>query len=94
MAHSEGDASLSRRRRGFTVAASPFNSVKLDLALIIVVAVVVVLIHKHLAESFLAQLAILAGYGLISMAWLILKTRRISRSVAEENKAMVVDEKK
>ena len=93
MAHSEGDASLPRQRRGFTVAASPFNSVKLDLALIIIVAVVVVLVHKHLAESFLSQLAILAGYGFISMAWLILKTRRISRRMAEKNKAVAMDEK-
>ena len=94
MAHSEGDASLPRQRRGFTVAASPFNPVKLDLALIIVVAVVVILVHERLTESFLAQLAILAGYGLISMAWLIRKIRRISRSVAEENETAVMDEKK
>lgn len=80
MAHPEREPSLPRQRRGFTVAASPFNGVKLDLALIVVGGVVVWLIHDRLIENGVGQLLFLAGYGLCAMGWLVAKTRLISRS--------------
>ena len=83
MTHSEGDASLSRQRRTFTVKASPFNAVKLDVALIVIVGVVLVLVHGRMVQNPLGQLALLAGYGVVSMLWVVTKTRRISRRLAE-----------
>jgi hypothetical protein len=80
MAHPEREPSLPRQRRGFTVAASPFNGVKLDLALIIIVGVVVWLIHDRVIENGFGQMLLLAGYGLCAMIWIVLKTRRIARS--------------
>ena len=84
MAHPEREPSLSRQRPGFTVAASPFNGVKLDLALIIIVGVVVWLVHDRVIENGFGQFLFLAGYGLCAMAWLMMKTRRIARSQYSE----------
>ena len=83
MAHSEGDASLSRQRRGFTVKASPFNGVKFDLAIILVLGFLLFMVHDHLVTGELAQLAVLAGYGIVAMLWLLVRTRRVSRELAD-----------
>lgn len=74
-------ASLSRRGRGFTVAASPFNGVKLDLAIVVVIGGLVWLIHDRLISAPLGQLLVLASYGLGAMCWIIYKTRRVMRSL-------------
>lgn len=84
MAQPEREPILPRKRGSFTVAASPFNSVKLDLALIIIVGVVVWLIHDRLIESGFGQMLFLLGYGLCAMVWLIGKTRRIARNMNHE----------
>ncbi len=80
MAHPEREPSLPRRRRSFTVAASPFNGVKFDLALVIIVGLVVWLIHDRLIESGFGQMLFLAGYGLSAMVWLVAKTRRVEQA--------------
>ncbi len=77
MSHSEGDASLSRRGKVFTVKASPFNAIKLDLALILIVGIVVLVVHERLVEHQLGQLLIVAGYGLAAMLWIVIRTRRV-----------------
>ena len=77
-------ASLSRRGRGFTVAASPFNGVKLDLAIVVLIGGLVWLIHDRLISSPLGQLILLASYGLSAMCWIIYKTRRVMRSLPGE----------
>ncbi|MBI3771616.1 MAG: hypothetical protein HY272_02785 [Gammaproteobacteria bacterium] len=74
-------ASLSRRGRGFTVTASPFNGVKLDLAIVMVIGGLVWLIHDRLVSAPLGQLVLLASYGLGAMCWIIYKTRRVMRSL-------------
>jgi hypothetical protein len=79
MGRSEGDASLSRQRRSFTVKASPFNAVKLDVALIVIIGVMLVLVHGRLVQNSLGQLALLAGYGVAAMVWIVVRTRRVSR---------------
>ena len=85
MGRSKGDASLSRSRKGFTVAASPFNGVKLELALILVGAVELLLIHGKLSQDALVQFSILAGYGVAAMLWLMVRVRRIARQQALVN---------
>lgn len=81
MTHPEGDASLSRRGKGITVQASPFNAVKLDLALILIVGIVVLVAHERLVENQLGQLAILGGYGLAAMLWIVIRTRRVLKKI-------------
>lgn len=79
MAQPKREPSLPRQRRSFTVAASPFNGVKFDLALLVIVGVVVWLIHDRLIDNGLGQMLFLAGYGLSAMIWLVAKTRRIEQ---------------
>jgi len=74
--------SLSRAQKGFTVAASPLNGVKVDLAVVIVLGILLLITHGLLSESTLVQLAILLGYGLTAMAWIVLKTRRLMSKLA------------
>ncbi len=82
MAQSEGDASLSRQKKGFTVPASPFNAVKVDLALLIIVGGVLWLIHDRLVEDPFGQFLLLAGYGAAAMGWIVIKTRRVAKRLA------------
>jgi hypothetical protein len=79
-------ASLSRLGRGFTVAASPFNGVKLDLAIVMVMGGLVWLIHDRLISTPLGQLALLATYGLAAMCWIIYRTRRVLRSLSDDGR--------
>ena len=77
MTHSEGDASLSRRRKVFTVKASPFNSIKLDLAMFLIVGIGILVVNERLVEHQLGQLLIVAGYGIAAMLWIVMRTRRV-----------------
>ncbi len=81
---SKRGASLSRERKGFTVAASPFNAVKLDLAVIVILGLLLALIHDRLVEHPLGQLILLAVFGLASMLWIIFRSRRVSQRLMAE----------
>ena len=64
----------------FTVAPSPFNSVKFELGVILLVGLLLLLLllaHDRLISSQRLQLLLLVAYGIIGMAWLIVRTRRI-----------------
>jgi len=69
--------SVSQNKSGITVTASPFNSVKFDLGLFIIVGVVFWLIHDRLIEGNGWQLLSLCAYGLSAMVWLVVKTNTI-----------------
>ena len=70
---------LSSRARTFTVAPSPFNSVKFELGVILLVGLLLLLLLAHgwVIGSPRLQLLLLVAYGIIGMAWLIVRTRRI-----------------
>ncbi len=72
------------RGRGITVAPSPFNEVKLDLAIILCVGVLLLLVAGRVVDSVWVQLGILCSYSLLGMTWLILRTRRIVRRMQRE----------
>lgn len=57
--------------------ASPLNAVKLDLAIIIFIALVLGLLVEYTIHSLRVQLSILAGFGFLAMGWLIWRTRRV-----------------
>lgn len=73
--------SVTRTRGGFTVPASPLNVVKLDLGVILCVALLVWLMVEYLSDRVVVQLTVLALYGVLAMAWLLLRTRRIERQL-------------
>jgi len=66
-----------------TVPASPLNAVKLDLAIILFLSVLVWLLVSYLVEGIFIQILYLAGFGLVSMLWLIVRTRRVLKSIVD-----------
>lgn len=69
--------SVTQRKRRFTVAASPMNAVKLELALICGVAILLWLVQSRISDDPAVQFLLLAGYGLASMAWIVFRVRRV-----------------
>ncbi|MDH5300452.1 MAG: hypothetical protein OEW58_03725 [Gammaproteobacteria bacterium] len=78
----EKERSLTQNDEGFTVAASPFNAVKVELAIILILGVVLFAWHPHLTTDEDWQLLILAGYGVVSAAWLVLRVKRVEKVLA------------
>ena len=78
--HSDQDpSSLSSSKKGFGVAASPFNGVKIELGIVLILGFVLWLAADSITASIAAQLLLLAGYGFISAFWLVIRTRRVMR---------------
>ncbi|NIR61232.1 MAG: hypothetical protein GWO02_17880 [Gammaproteobacteria bacterium] len=73
------DDNLARRRRGFRVAPSPFNAVKLELAVLLCVGGLVLVVHGRLAEQAALQGLVLGGYGAGAGLWVGLRTRTVLR---------------
>jgi hypothetical protein len=63
--------------RGFAVAASPLNEVKLDFAIILVVGVLLLLVQGRVLDNLWLQLLLLSSYGLLGMLWIIIRARRV-----------------
>ena len=72
--------SVTRERKYFAVAASPFNVVKLALGVIIVVGALLILTTSKLVVSPIMQVFLLGSYGVIAALWLIAKTRRVAHA--------------
>ena len=67
-----------------TVAPSPLNEVKLDLAIILVVGGLLLLVQGRLLDSLLAQLLVLASYGLLGMLWIVIRVRNVLQRIARD----------
>jgi len=63
--------------KGFGVAASPFNRVKLELGVIFALGLLLWLAADSITASLAEQLLLLGGYGLLGMLWLVWRTRRL-----------------
>ena len=85
------DESVARPRGGFTVSASPLNAVKLDLGVILCVALLVWLMVEYLSERVVVQVGVLALYGLVAMIWLMVRTRRIEAALWARHQAAGAD---
>jgi hypothetical protein len=68
---------LPSRAKTFTVAPSPFNSIKFELGVILFAGLLLLLFTSRVIGSAWHQLALLAAYGLIGTAWLLIRTHRI-----------------
>ncbi len=76
--------SITRSRRGITVAPSPFNKVKFELGVIVVVLPLVWLVVGRLLPNLLAQLAALFVLGSGAALWLVWRTRATLRRLEGE----------
>ena len=73
--------------KGMTVAPSPLNEVKLDLAIILVVGGLLLLVQGRLLDSLLAQLLVLASYGVLGMLWIVIRTRKVLQRIARDRES-------
>jgi len=69
--------SVPQNKRNFTITASPLNPVKFELGIILFIGFFLLISVQGFVKSPVAQIGTLAGYGIISMVWLIYRTRRL-----------------
>ena len=79
----EGSRSVTGGK-GMTVAPSPLNEVKLDLAIILVVGGLLLMVQGRLLDGLLAQLLVLASYGVLGMLWIVIRTRKILQRTTQD----------
>lgn len=84
MSEEQRTVSISHQKSGFTVPPSPFNTVKFELGVILVVGLLLLLIQWRI-DDLLVQFLLLSGYGLLGMCWIMFRTRRVlTQSLAEQ----------
>ncbi|HEC20432.1 MAG TPA: hypothetical protein ENI97_14020 [Gammaproteobacteria bacterium] len=67
------------RNKGFGVAASPFNGVKLELGISLILGVLLWLGAEFITADVGVQLLLLLSYGVLAAAWLVWRTRAVMR---------------
>lgn len=82
----KGAGSLTGRK-GFTVAPSPLNEVKLDLGVILVVGLVLLLVQGRVTDSVPLQLLLLLCYGLLGLSWIVLRARRVLAEIERQRRS-------
>ncbi len=80
----EKSRSVPGKSAKFAVAASPFNPVKLELGIILVVALLWAAVVTTWVPSVMVQMALLALYGIGAMVWLVRRTAKVSRHEASK----------
>lgn len=87
MIENETAHSVPHKRTGLTVSASPLNQVKLELGVVLILAVVLFLLAPLLSAHFIGQFTILLGYGLAAMAWIIFRVRKVMRQAETQRES-------
>jgi hypothetical protein len=67
----------SKKRNVFGVAPSPFNGIKLELGIVIIVGMVLIIGIDSITHDTLIQIGLLFIAGTSAMVWIIWRTRRI-----------------
>lgn len=81
----KGSDSLTKGK-GLTVAPSPLNEVKLDLGVILTVGGLLLLVQGRVTGDLRLQFLLLLSYGLLGMAWIVTRVRRVVAKLARERK--------
>lgn len=66
-----------KKSNTFSVAPSPFNSIKLELGIVIVVGALLLLGMNSIIHDTLIQIGILFITGTSAMVWIIWRTRNV-----------------
>jgi hypothetical protein len=80
-------AAQETRSAGFGVVASPFNGVKIELGICIILGAILWLGADSITANEGAQLLMLLSYGLLATGWLVLRTRAVLRRCEAEHSA-------
>lgn len=78
--------SLPENSNGFTINASPFNQVKLELGAIIIVGIILAVSVLFVISSNALQLVLLGGYGIGAMTWLVFRVKQVTSRIQQESR--------
>ena len=70
--------------QGFRVAPSPFNAVKLELAIILIAGLLLWAVVDSITPSESTQIGILMIFGLLGAAWLVIRTRYLAQRITKK----------
>ena len=70
-------ASIPQKARRLTVAPSPYNAIKFELGVILLLTPVCWLLVDRLVRGAGARLLLLALFGVTAALWLVLRARRV-----------------
>jgi Na+(H+)/acetate symporter ActP len=73
----------NKKEKSFGVAPSPFNVIKLELGIIIVVCLLLLLGVDSITHNTLIQLALLFVAGVLSMVWIVWRTHILIKRQSE-----------
>lgn len=73
--------SVTQTRVGLTVKPSPFNEIKLELGVVLLLSLVVWLLVEGFVSDLTSQLLILFGTGLSGMIWLIVRIKKLASAI-------------
>ena len=76
---SEPKSGIRKKSHSFGVSASPFNGIKIELGFAIIFGAILWLAADSITANEGTQWLLLLGYGLVSMFWLVLRTRAVLR---------------
>ena len=63
--------------KSFSVAPSPFNAIKLELAILIIVGGLMLMALDSITQDLLLQISLLFISGMLGMAWIMWRTYRL-----------------
>jgi hypothetical protein len=72
------------KTKSFSVPPSPFNSIKLELAIILIVGGLLILAMDSITQDLVLQITLLFVAGLSGMVWLGWRTRKVLNHHAKE----------
>ena len=81
MTNSEEQLKDKPPKSAFSVAASPFNGIKLELAIILIVGFVLWLVLDSITDNDLTHVAALLIYSCSAAAWLAWRVRSIVQQI-------------
>ncbi len=73
----------------FAVSASPFNGVKLELSLVLVIGLILWLALERLFPHRVEAFFMLVGYSLLAAGWIILRVRKILKQTVDSEAKQV-----
>ncbi len=76
-----GSESITRKAHGWAVAPSPFNGVKLELAVILIVGLLLVLLSGRLFASLWWQWLVPLGFGCAGALWIVWRVRAVAARI-------------
>jgi hypothetical protein len=78
--------SVTGKRRNVTVAPSPFNAVKFELGVLLLLAVPVWILVVRLVAGDGRQLLYLIAYGTLAALWLVVRIRFVMAAEVKSGK--------